>query len=57
MGAFDSLRENMISLTDKGFLYNFFGLFREALASRFVGLTETCLVKKAEGEGEGKFEQ
>ena len=45
----------MISLTDKGFSYNFFGLFREALASRFVGLTEACLVKKAEGEGEGKF--
>ena len=37
------------------FLHNFFGLFREALASRFVGLTEACLLKKAEGEGEGKF--
>ena len=33
------------------FLHNFFRLFRAALASRLVGLTEACLPKKAEGEG------
>ena len=33
------------------FLQKFFSLSREALASSLVGLTEACLLKKAEGEG------
>ena len=33
------------------FLQKIFSLSREALASSLVGLTESCLLKKAEGEG------